>query len=388
MVLTDDHLNDLERYVRQRLALHRYVEGWGVVAGLSLHLDSDHPGSVLVSPGYARSCCGDDVVVCEDITVDVCTCESGAPCCTHGKTVTTKDKDENPSGAADVYLVPSQTAVDPVAVGGCSCGGHDELVHERVIDGGALWCVPVVEGTKDPIATAYASWEKGFTSSTGVFDDLVDSGVRGDDDKAVRKWLLKWIKRRQDPSLRLLQSWLAEKSWPDTSEPEGRAPLRIQALVEVVSALRLSYLERTFAACDSAQGKGGILLGRVSTTRESNTCRVSCIDAQPPYRRVLTPPGWPYLSGEVNLGPLIWQRWAVAQERAWERDVSMRDPQPLPWDVGELAGVMKNTPIAVPRGSALTAYLYVDHCAPPGTETDQGRVVAWRAVGDETDGQS
>src|SRR5580693_3524931 len=58
MVLTDDQLNDLAQWVRRRSALHRYVEGWGVVRGLGIRCDPAGPGCVVVGPGYARSCCG------------------------------------------------------------------------------------------------------------------------------------------------------------------------------------------------------------------------------------------------------------------------------------------------------------------------------------------
>lgn len=45
MVLTDDQLNDLEDWVRHRSALHRYVEGWGVVRGLTVRCDPADPGA-------------------------------------------------------------------------------------------------------------------------------------------------------------------------------------------------------------------------------------------------------------------------------------------------------------------------------------------------------
>ena len=43
MVLTDDQLNDLAQWVRRRSALHRYVEGWGVVRGLAVRCDPAVP---------------------------------------------------------------------------------------------------------------------------------------------------------------------------------------------------------------------------------------------------------------------------------------------------------------------------------------------------------
>ncbi|HEX2094966.1 MAG TPA: hypothetical protein VHG28_21375 [Longimicrobiaceae bacterium] len=71
-LLTEQDLNRLDTYIREKNRLHnRYVHGWGVVCGLEVTCH-DCENLVKVSSGYALSPCGDDVVVCEDATVDVC----------------------------------------------------------------------------------------------------------------------------------------------------------------------------------------------------------------------------------------------------------------------------------------------------------------------------
>jgi hypothetical protein len=71
-LLTEQDLNRLDRYIVNKNKLHnRYLHGWGVACGLEVVC---HPcgNYVMVRPGYALSPCGDDIVVCEEETVDVC----------------------------------------------------------------------------------------------------------------------------------------------------------------------------------------------------------------------------------------------------------------------------------------------------------------------------
>src|SRR5437588_12243431 len=71
-LLTEDDLNLLDRYIVEKNKLHnRYLHGWGVVCGLEVVC---HPcdDAVVVRPGYALSPCGEDIIVCDQITVPVC----------------------------------------------------------------------------------------------------------------------------------------------------------------------------------------------------------------------------------------------------------------------------------------------------------------------------
>jgi hypothetical protein len=72
-LLTDEDLNRLERYIVEKNKLHnRYLEGWGVACGLEVVCDACTPGRVVVRTGYALSPCGEDIVVCDDQSIDVC----------------------------------------------------------------------------------------------------------------------------------------------------------------------------------------------------------------------------------------------------------------------------------------------------------------------------
>src|ERR1700756_439650 len=71
-LLTDEDLKRLDHYITAKNKLHnRYLIGWGVACGLEVVCDACD-GTVTVRPGYALSPCGEDIVVCADTPVDVC----------------------------------------------------------------------------------------------------------------------------------------------------------------------------------------------------------------------------------------------------------------------------------------------------------------------------
>lgn len=82
-LLTDTDLGAMVEWTRQRLALARYRDGWGIACGLDVMCGDpdgetgccgDKPGSgpaVYLSPGYAIDCCGNDLVVCAPMRIDL-----------------------------------------------------------------------------------------------------------------------------------------------------------------------------------------------------------------------------------------------------------------------------------------------------------------------------
>jgi hypothetical protein len=71
-LLTDEDLALLGDYVVAKNRLHnRALWGPGVVCGLDVHCDPCGGGHVIVEPGYAINCCGDDIVVPCPESVDV-----------------------------------------------------------------------------------------------------------------------------------------------------------------------------------------------------------------------------------------------------------------------------------------------------------------------------
>lgn len=71
-LLTETDLNRLEQYILDKNKLHnRYLQDWGVVCGLEV-VCNPCPGFVTIKSGYAISPCGEDIVVCNDDTLNVC----------------------------------------------------------------------------------------------------------------------------------------------------------------------------------------------------------------------------------------------------------------------------------------------------------------------------
>jgi hypothetical protein len=70
-LLTDADLTAFLDWTKNRFRLSRYRDGWGVVCGLDVHCARSETPGVIVTPGYAVTCCGNDVIVCEDTTVAI-----------------------------------------------------------------------------------------------------------------------------------------------------------------------------------------------------------------------------------------------------------------------------------------------------------------------------
>ena len=72
MLLTEDDLQSITDYVVEKRRLtNRSVFGNGVVCGLDVSCDPCDVGSVVVGPGYALDCCGNDIGVSCPETLDV-----------------------------------------------------------------------------------------------------------------------------------------------------------------------------------------------------------------------------------------------------------------------------------------------------------------------------
>jgi hypothetical protein len=71
-LLTDKDLEAAQQYVIDKNKLHnRYLVGTGTVCGLAVRCDPCCSGSVVVEPGYAIDCCGNDIVLCDVEKVDI-----------------------------------------------------------------------------------------------------------------------------------------------------------------------------------------------------------------------------------------------------------------------------------------------------------------------------
>ena len=375
MVLTDDQLNDLAQWVRRRSALHRYVGGWGVVRGLTVQCDPASPGCVEVGPGYARSCRGEDIVVCDDVCVDVCACGPQSPCCDDAEgPADTGDPGQPRPPAVDLYLQYAETPQDPAKVmASCGCGGHDSVQYDRVAEGGTVICVPVADPSTDPATLAAREWDRGYAACSAVVADYLREVSENASPEDRLKWILGWIDRADDDALCCIRRCLYRDGFGEA----GAAG----ALLEIVSALRNRYLETTYGECGSPRG---VLLARVWLRFDENgRCAVDCIDSYPPFRRVITAPGWPHMPGFINVAGLIWQRRAVACEQVRQLGLHVGNwyLYHAPEQVTDLAKWYEDDSAFVRCDADYEAWLYRDRCGHwTGDETD-GRVLRLRAVG-------
>ncbi|MBS1912601.1 MAG: hypothetical protein JST22_11500 [Bacteroidetes bacterium] len=126
-MLTDRDLDSAQRYVIEKNRLHnRYLVGTGVVCGLPVRCDRCDAGTVVVQPGYAIDCCGNDIVLCDPASFDV-----GAfirACCTKDDGCGSKIGNDGPCGDLPVeyYLMlyyneePSRPVTALMRDNGCS----------------------------------------------------------------------------------------------------------------------------------------------------------------------------------------------------------------------------------------------------------------------------
>jgi hypothetical protein len=130
-LLTDRDLDAAQRYVIEKNKLHnRYLYGAGVVCGLGVHCGRCCDCCVTVQPGYAIDCCGNDIVVCEPTTFDVCghidRCFCRADPCL-GTRAKPEDCDDRQPRTYLLVISYAETPHDPVTAFGvgarCGCGG-------------------------------------------------------------------------------------------------------------------------------------------------------------------------------------------------------------------------------------------------------------------------
>lgn len=72
MLMTDRDFREEQIYHNEkRKLLNRMLHGWGVVCGLGIKATCPESSKVIITPGFALDCCGNEIVVCEDFEVDL-----------------------------------------------------------------------------------------------------------------------------------------------------------------------------------------------------------------------------------------------------------------------------------------------------------------------------
>jgi predicted flap endonuclease-1-like 5' DNA nuclease len=357
-LLTDHDLTALVGWTRDKFALARRRDGWGVVCGLDVRCASDarNPLRVRVTPGYAVSCCGDDIVVCEEATLDLSDAcrEEEDPCADLRRQLReTRDGGQaaravagrarayggsararaarasrdvvayDDAGGADGDVLENFRAVDiflryaekpagpATAFGRSACKETPDCEFSRTEESYALGWLLGQQNT-DPVERAARRWHEGYDKCLDVLRDFrgqfsFDPPPSAGD---VRRWLVNWME--QHPLTQFCH--LRDEICRATSDDLTSQTTVTRWLFGLVQDCRNAYLACDCAGCERGTG---VPLARVwlhsadgRWGRES--CRVAQIDPYPPYRRPLAQDCWPAPLGYVNVGRAIWHRWDEA----------------------------------------------------------------------------
>ncbi|HWP92868.1 MAG TPA: hypothetical protein VNN20_11815 [Thermodesulfobacteriota bacterium] len=144
MLLTDRDFREEQVYHdEKRKLLNRMLHGWGVVCGLGIKETNPKSSKVIITPGMALDCHGNEILVCEDFELDLkketCICPD-----------TSKDKDPCADKDRDdkeckyyVAIKYNEVPTDPVPVYSPSAGCEDKVCeYSRTREG---FCVKLLK---------------------------------------------------------------------------------------------------------------------------------------------------------------------------------------------------------------------------------------------------
>ena len=191
-LLTDADLSALLKWARDRFGLSRYRHGWGVVCGLDVRCDPNVSTGVIVTPGYAVDCCGDDIIVCKSASLDLKeACREDADPCADlrrqvqrvgqgipipegnvkripGSGSESVNAIEGGPRAVDIYLRYDETPSDPTtALGRSSCKQVAECEYSRTRESYTLSWEFGVAGS-DPVRARAEKWHEGYEQCLDV----------------------------------------------------------------------------------------------------------------------------------------------------------------------------------------------------------------------------
>jgi hypothetical protein len=166
MLMTDRDFTEEQRHHNEkRKLLNRMLQGWGVVCGLKIEPTSDPGSKIVVKPGLALDCAGNEIFVCDPYELDVI--EIINPCVTPKNKPTTADdcvaidKSQKQENKWYVVIRYQEVPADPVPVYAPS-GGCEEKVcdYSRTREGycielcresdPSVECPKRLSETKDP----------------------------------------------------------------------------------------------------------------------------------------------------------------------------------------------------------------------------------------------
>jgi hypothetical protein len=361
-LLTDADLDAAVDWARTRFSLARYRHGWGVVCGLDVTCSHPHGRhdccpdprtgpTIYVHPGYAIDCCGNDLVVCEPLCVDLSEiCRPlDDPCrpSKNGKKNGTQQPPPNQDRYPDCWelLGRDLIAVDlklryheDAAQGqramfrsGCSDQGPCEYsrVHENP-------CVHAEIGELECDDDAdYRTWLAEFEERRARVQREIQATIR-----LGPEGILKYLRRHPPYKFCFLEELvccLLDEADRDNQSQSGRPDWRAIA-DRVAYFLYLDWiLHEIECPCWVCRPDHGVPLGRVLLKRVrvqgEEACRVRLIDVSAPHRRPLRKDSCrPVPRGAIDLFPYLWQSDRYAREQLGALGVTVNE-EPAPSDV-------------------------------------------------------
>ena len=389
-MLTDQDLTALLDWAKGKSALIRYRHGWGVACGLEVRCAST-PGSgpvIGISPGYAIDCCGNDIIVCRDATVDLSTCcQPPAPPCDGSAAPTPAPASNGYQSfgpfkllksevqAVDVLIRFKETQSDPksgLARGGCS--GTTACEYTRTHEDYDLYCKPV-EDCDDLFDKRAYEWFRTYEEGlTKLFDTLERLRADGDPRRTVGR-LLQWLRQNPPRSFCFLSDYLCDL------ESSGQFPENWfnEVTFWIVQDWRTSYLG---CLCEGCGPETGVRLARVWLWRHRDSqgkqqLKVVYINSYPPFRRPVKRECWPAPADCVSLAPFIWQTADASCSPLRQLGLSDVSFEPFHYsDLADFGKQLRHENIFIccsdQKVGRLIAYYHKDHCG-------QSRVVYFGA---------
>jgi hypothetical protein len=363
-LLTDQDLARLITWASNKARLTRYRHGWGVACGLEVRCDPQRAG-VIVGPGYAVSCCGEDIIVCEDTPVDLSAgCqEEMDPCIRLRPDPSSERQPEggngrgsaldpfHPGGTAgeittvDITIGYHTEKTAPVtALAGGACPGSAECDYGQLKETFKL--TPQVTTDADPVRSAAAAWLKEYERCAEVitafgrrFASLEGNG------EAIRRWLIGWIDSHPLRQFCFVRDRICRLS---ADELASEAAL-VRALFWLVQDCRNAYVAGACHGCGAGHRVplARVWLQQLRPDQEGGaSCSVVQIDSVAPYRRALGPQYWPAPLGEINGARVLWHRWPEACTTLAGLGVQAADPAEftMPATVAELGRALDCSP--------------------------------------------
>jgi len=330
-LLTDQDLMALLGWTQDKLRLARFRHGWGVVCGLEVRCDWQNEGQVIVGPGYAVSCCGDDIIVCQDTPFDLRgVCKGGnrslrrpvEDSAEHGLTSVHHDRRMHFSKGPTTNHRP----VHPLQ------GGAG-----RSADGAGPECVPGSrrmrvwpdsrallhrlagrgarqrsrDGSGEEVAERYDNCLNVITDLQGYLQQFKSLDGQGEE---IRKWLVGWLDKHPLTEFCCLRQQICEMAAADLQLEKNLVAI----VFWIAQDCRNHFLQCACFTCGSDQGVplARIWLRAFHDPQGGPHCCIVAIDQYPPYRRPIGPECWPAPLGFVNLGQFIWSQETDACVRA------------------------------------------------------------------------